>query len=268
MKELHPPIRVLIVDDEPLARRRLRRLLANHRDVEILGDCGDGAAAITAILQQRPDLVFLDVQMPEMGGFEVLRALPAASSPFVIFVTAYDRYALDAFEVHALDYLLKPFDRERFEKAFERARGEIRRGRVADLHQRLSHLFSVADSPKHAPPETADPKLSRILVREGRRAFFVPLPEIEWIEAAGNYLEIHHGETVSLVRQTMKRMEKKLDPKQFLRIHRSTIVNLDRVEEIRPGDRGESLVIMKDGTALILSRTYREQVRRRWGSVV
>jgi len=253
-------LRVLIVDDEPLARERIRALLRDAPDAEVVGECGDGRRALAAIRRRRPDLLFLDVQMPELDGFAVLRALDPTELPAVIFVTAYDRYALRAFEVHALDYLLKPFDRERFHRALARARTQIERDRRGTLDARLLALLEDLRPGRK--------RLERLVVKEGGRVFFLRAEEIDWVEAQGNYARLHIGRETHLVRETMARLEAGLDPKQFARIHRSTIVNLERVRELLPDFHGDSVVVLRDATRLTLSRGYRERFRELLGSTL
>jgi two-component system, LytTR family, response regulator len=245
-------IRALIVDDEPLGRERIRTLLHEHRDVEIVGECADGRQAVSAVGRMKPDLMFLDVQMPEMDGFAVLDAIAEKHLPAIIFVTAYDRYAVKAFDVHALDYLLKSFDRERFDRAVERARGEIARWREGALSERLAGLLEDLESKKQ--------RLTRVVIKAAGRIFFLSLDEIDWIEAADNYARIHAGREIHLVRQTLQSLEARLDPERFLRIHRSTIVNLSRIRELQPLFHGDYCVRLKDGTELTLSRNYREKL--------
>ena len=248
-------IRALIVDDEPLARERVRTLLAAERDVELVGECGDGAEAVAAIERLAPDLVFLDVQMPEVDGFEVLQAIPAARLPAVIFVTAYDRYALKAFEVHALDYLLKPFDRERFGLALDRARGEFARGDASGpIAKRLLELLEGLKSERRYAP--------RLVVRESGRVFFLDVAEIDWIEAVGNYARLHVGKRSHLLRETMKALESRLDPERFVRLHRSSIVNVERIRIVETTRRGDHGVVLADGTHLAASRGYAERLRK------
>jgi two-component system LytT family response regulator len=242
-------IQVLIVDDEPLARKRIRRLLQGEREIEILGECANGREAVAAIQRQAPDILFLDVQMPELDGFGVLEAVGAETIPAVVFVTAYDQYALRAFEVHALDYLLKPFDQERFQVALQQARRQLQRQSTGELSQRLSALLAHLGSGR----------VDRLLVKAEGRVFFIKVDEIDWIEAAGNYVRVHVGNESHLLRETMHAMEAKLDPNQFLRMHRSTIVNVDRIKELQPWFNGEYVVILRDGTQLRLSRGYRER---------
>lgn len=249
--------RALIVDDEPLARERIRTLLRKEPDIEVAAECGDGSRAVTAIEKHRPDLVFLDVQMPAADGFDVVEAIGAEQMPAVIFVTAYDKYALRAFDVHALDYLLKPFDRARFRESLERARAQIRRARDGEVSERLLALLgSIRAKQQHR---------ERLVVREGGRIFFLRAEEIDWIEAAGNYLRLRAGRHSHLIRETMAGIEAQLDPAKFARIHRSTIVNLDRVRELLPGPHGDSTLLLRDGTRLTLSRTFRTRFDERFG---
>ena len=244
-------IRALIVDDEPLARRRIRRMLAHHADVEIIGDSANGRDAMLLIRDQAPDLVFLDVLMPEMDGFAVLEALGAEALPLIIFVTAYDQYALRAFEVYALDYLLKPFDRQRFDKALQRAKARLANER-SDINQRaLALLEELRAQTSH---------VERMVIKSGGRAFFLKTDEIDWIEAEGKYVRLHVGKESYLVREAISGLEAQLDPKKFLRIHRSTIVNIDRVRELQPWFHNEYRVILRDGTELMLSRSCRKKL--------
>lgn len=250
-------ILALIVDDEPLARERIRALLEPERDVEITAECASGLEAVAAIESLAPDLVFLDVQMPEMDGFGVIETIGASKMPTIIFVTAYDRYALRAFEVNALDYLLKPFDRERFEAALGRARAQIENERSGVLNQRLLALL------KDIRPEARS--LDRLVIKSGGRVFFLKSEEIDWIEASGNYVRLHVGAQSHLLRETMSGMEAKLDGDRFLRIHRSVIVNIERIKELHPLFHGEYTVLLRDGTELTLSRGYRDRLDRLLG---
>ncbi len=246
-------MRVLIVDDEALARERLRIFTEQEEDLEIVGECVDGPEAIAAIRDKQPDLVFLDVRMPNADGFEVVRAIGASEMPPVIFVTAFDRYALRAFEVHALDYLLKPFDRDRFRQALERARENRASGEAARLEGRLRALIEGL--------RDGVPFAERLVIKSGGRVYFVKVDEINYIEAAGNYLRLHTDGKEHLLRETMNRIETRLDPKKFLRIHRSRIVNLDAVRELQPWFHGEYAVILNDGSKLTMSRSYRDKVQ-------
>jgi two-component system LytT family response regulator len=244
-------LRTLVVDDEAPARRRIRRLLAAESGVSVVGECGDGASAVTAIAALRPDLVFLDVQMPELDGFAVVRTLPAGPLPAILFVTAYDQYALRAFDVHAVDYLLKPFTAERFRTAVARARERIAR------HSADDGLASLAATLRSRPAYA-----SRLPVRTGGRTVFVDLGAVDWLEAADNYVRLHVRQREYLVRETLAALESQLDPERFVRIHRSAIVQADRVAEIRPTSHGDAEVALRDGTRLSVSRTFRDRLQR------
>jgi two-component system LytT family response regulator len=245
-------IRALVVDDEPLARRRIMKLLAHDAEVETIGECADGYEAIAAINSHAPDLVFLDVQMPELDGFDVLARLDDAHLPLVVFVTAYDSYALRAFEVSAVDYLLKPFDRRRFDTALARAKSRLSTGRDTELTERtLALLEELRARTSH---------LERLMIKSGGRAFFLKTDEIDWIEAEGKYVRLHSGRESYLLREAIGSLEAQLDPKKFLRIHRSTIVNIDRVRELQPWFHQDYRVILRDGTELILSRSCRKKL--------
>ncbi|HST62624.1 MAG TPA: LytTR family DNA-binding domain-containing protein [Longimicrobium sp.] len=261
-------IRTLVVDDEPLARRRLARLLQAEPGVEVLGVCASGREAVDAIRRDRPDLVFLDVQMPELDGFGVLAELGAEHLPTVVFVTAYDQYALQAFDVHALDYLLKPYTPARLSAAVQRATRQLHApasdsARLAELLEHLDRerreLAARLNGAPAAPAPAAAPAshTGRLLVKEGERMFFVPVERVDWLEAEGNYVRLHCGRDAHLVRATLGGMEEQLDASRFTRIHRSTIVNVDRVKEVRPWFAGDYQVTLQDGTELRLSRRYR-----------
>src|SRR5215470_13240631 len=242
MPSEHPvKIRALIVDDEPLARSNVAVLLRAHPEVEITGECGSGAEALGELRISRPDLLFLDVQMPECDGFDVLEMLGGDLPPAVIFVTAYDQYALRAFEAGALDYLLKPFDNARFEKALRRAK------------ERVAHR---ADSPR---------RLERVAIKNAGEVSFVKIADIDWIEAADYYACLHVGAKSHLLRRSLSELEEELDPLPFCRIHRSTIVNLDRVQSLKLNQEGEYDVLLRPGTVLRLSRRYRKQLQSRLG---
>jgi len=249
--------RVIIADDEPLARARLRMLLADVPWVDLIAECADGPSTIGAIEKFRPELVFLDVQMPGGSGFDVIQAIGAGRMPFVIFVTAFDRYALRAFDVHALDYLLKPFDRDRFRDALVRARERIERRSNGDLERRL--LAIVNDL------KPASQSLERFVIKAGGRVFFIRAEDIEWIEAAGNYVKLHVGAETHVFRETMNSLEARLNPSVFFRIHRSHIVNIERVRELQPWFNGEYVVFLTSGARLTLSRGYREKLQDRIG---
>lgn len=238
---------VVIVDDEPLARRGVRARLASFDELEIVAECPDGVSAVDAIQRLSPDVVFLDVQMPGMTGFEVLQALNGTRLPTVIFLTAYDTYALRAFEVHALDYLLKPIDDDRFKAAVERALRQLSLEQADSLESRLRSLLDQQDSGSYT---------DRFAVKTGRRVVFVHADEIDWIEAAGDYASLHVGRRTHLVRETLQNLEKRLDPTRFVRIHRSTIVATSRVHEMESLPNHEFRVRLADGTELRASRTY------------
>ncbi|HYO63882.1 MAG TPA: LytTR family DNA-binding domain-containing protein [Pyrinomonadaceae bacterium] len=248
-------IRVLVVDDEPLAREKIRTLLKDDPEVELVGECTNGAEAVAAVEVEMPDLLLLDVQMPEADGFAVLEALKSRHMPQVIFITAYDHYAVHAFEVHALDYLLKPFDRERFRAAIERAKAQIMRpsngGRDLDLRV-LALLRQLEANSKY---------LERLVVKTAGRVFFLPVEEIDWIEAEGNYVNVHTPKKSYLLRETISSLETQLDPRKFVRIHRSTIVQIARIQELQSWSHGEYRVRLHNGTELTLSRNYRENLQ-------
>ena len=254
-------IRTLVVDDEPLGRERITALLAEESDIEVIGECGDGPSAMEAIKRESPHLVFLDVQMPERDGFDVMASLGESRLPLVVFVTAYDNYALKAFEVRALDYLLKPFDRGRFGRAMERVRSELSHRESDELAQRV---LAMAGEYKAARPSPSD----RLVIKSGGRVFFLRAREIDWIEAAGNYLKVHVGSESHMIRQTMAAIEEQLDPAMFFRIHRSQIVNLDRIKEMQPLFNGEYEVVLRTGARLTLSRGYREKLQSRLGGAL
>jgi two-component system LytT family response regulator len=251
--------RVIIVDDEELARRGIRTRLQRSGDVEIVAECSNGREAIEAIGRASPDLVFLDVQMPGKTGFDVVEAIGWDAFPHVIFVTAHDRYALRAFEVNALDYLLKPIDDERFDIAFKRARESLTRDRDSDFGRRLAAVIGDATPGRDG---LAASRPDRIVVRSGGRVVFVKISEIDWVEAAGDYVTLHVGKKSWLLRETISEIERKLEPNGFTRIHRSTVVNLERVGEMRALDNGEYRVLLRDGTELKLSRSYRHALQR------
>ena len=246
-------VSTLIVDDEELGRKRIRKLLSLESEFEIVGESRDGCEAIRAIEKLAPDLVFLDVQMPEIGGFEVLAQIDPKKMPVVIFVTAYDQFALKAFEAQALDYLLKPFDDERFAQSLQRARTYLNGGTNDSIRERLARLVSGLPSQGRY--------LSRVAVKSAGRVLFLKAGEIDWIEAAGNYVNLHVGKEAFMLRGRMSELEKRFDPEQFFRIHRSTIVNLDRVKELQPLFKGEGIVVLKDGQQLCASRSCSQRLQ-------
>lgn len=274
-------MRVLIVDDEALARQRVRRLLQNEADVEIVGEAESGHDAVAMIRELQPDLVCLDVQMPGLDGFGVLRELDGSTVPMVLFITAYDEHAQRAFDVHAVDYVLKPVDDERFRAAFDKARRQRANAQAAErLGELLETVRRLADGgsaePKvdagngaaagaAAPANGGGRYASRILVKQDGRMFFVKTTEIDWIEADRNYVRLHVGKTAHTIRERISHLEETLDPRLFARIHRSTIVNLNRVREMQQWFSGDYVVILEDGTRLRLSRHYRDRVEKQVG---
>ncbi|MGH8202314.1 MAG: LytR/AlgR family response regulator transcription factor [Steroidobacteraceae bacterium] len=249
-------IRTLIVDDMPLSRERTRRYLAEVRDVETVGECGDGRQALATIDSLVPDLLLLDVQMPGMTGLALLEKIPVAQRPAVVFVTAFDEFAVPAFAAHAVDFLLKPFDRERLDKVLERVRSH--------LAQKRAQSGSAA---AHEPAAEAAPWLSRIAIKSVGRTVFVSVDSVDWLETAGNYVCLHAGKDTHVVRETMNRLETQLDPAKFVRIHRSTMVRIEAIRELQPLFNGDRTVILHDGTELTLSRSYRERARAALGAV-
>jgi two-component system LytT family response regulator len=242
----------VLVDDEPLARRKLRRFLDEVPEVEVVGEAVDGSDAVEQIDRLRPDLVLLDIQMPGMDGLDVAQAISAGPMPFIVFVTAYNEHALRAFDVGAVDYLLKPVDPDRFRVTLDRVLGRLREGQRGDIERRITRAIEAA-----APGR---PRLDRFLIKARGRSTFLMLRDIEWIEADGNYLRLHAAEGSHLVRGTMKALERRLDPACFARIHRSTAINLDRVKHIEPWSHGDQLVVMRSGRRLMLSRRYRDRI--------
>jgi two-component system LytT family response regulator len=255
-------IRAIIVDDEKPARRRLRELLEKQPEIAIVAECSNGAEAVRKIRALQPDLLLLDIQMPGLDGFGVVDAIGAAQMPATIFVTAYDRYALKAFEVSALDYLLKPFSDERFERSLARVLSFVR----TQQREELSHqILSLLDQIQPKQPNKTGAPLDCLMIKDGGRVLFLRVEEIDWIEAAGVYVQIHTAGKTWLHRISLGELEAKLDARRFLRIHRSTIVNLHRIRELRPHSHGDFLVALHDGTELKLSRSYRQKVEASLG---
>lgn len=250
-------IRTVIVDDEPLARRGIRAQLNEENDIEIVSECRNGLEAVAAIEEHAPDLVFLDVQMPELDGFGVLEAIGVDRMPVVIFVTAYDQYALRAFDVHALDYLLKPVDAERFAGALQRARKQIEQHSNEDLNLRLQNFLDDVQAKQKFT--------ERLVIKSGGRIFFLNVEEIDWIEAADNYVRLHAGRNAHLLRETMNHVEKRLNPDHFIRIHRSRIINIRQIKELQPLFRGEYDIMLQDGTRLESGRGYRDKLQKLFG---
>ncbi|HEX2205100.1 MAG TPA: LytTR family DNA-binding domain-containing protein [Longimicrobium sp.] len=263
-------MRVLLVDDDPYARATVRTFLSGETEVEVAGECEDGHEALEALAREEVDVLFLDVDMPGLDGFGVLEALGDARAPVVVFVTAHEHYAIRAFEVHAQDYLVKPFGLERFRQAFRRVRAEVaergdplRGGRV----QALLEALREEQRGLERLVSDAAPWLERLLVKTGDRVLLLPADRIDWVEAEGNYVRLHVGKDAYLVRWKIGALEARLDPRRFVRVHRSHIVNLERVKELRPWFAGDYVIVMKDGAELRLSRGYRPHLEARLGSV-
>jgi two-component system LytT family response regulator len=249
---------VLLSDDETLARERLRGLLEEEADLQIVAECGDGKSAIALIKREKPDLVFLDIQMPEIDGFGVVSALREEPMPLTIFVTAYDRYAMKAFEVHALDYLLKPVVKERLSEALDHARKQLQQPAEPMFQRRVLDLLADLDSQKNAP--------QRIVIKADGEIVCLKPAEIDWAESAGNYVCLHVGANTHILRETITSLETRLGHRQFMRVHRSTLVNVDRIKTLRPSLYGDYAILLRDGTKLTLSRGFRESVLRRLGA--
>lgn len=245
-------IRAVVVDDEPLAREKLMGFLEQEHDIQVIAECPDGKSAVETLDAESPDLLFLDVQMPEMSGFEVLENLDRI--PNVIFVTAFDQYALKAFDVHAVDYLLKPYDRERFQEALDRARRELSRDRLGTVKKQLENLLDKVREDRPKFPE-------RLVIKTSGRVVFLKVADIDWVDAAGNYVKIHAAGETHMLRETMTGLEDRLDPKKFLRIHRSTIVNVERIKELQQQFHGDYVVVLHSGQRLTLSRSYRDKIQ-------
>lgn len=259
-------IKTLIIDDEPLARRNLRLLLEKDPQIEILEECRNGREAVKAINALSPDLIFLDIQMPEMDGFDVLARVGPERIQAIIFVTAFDQYALKAFDVHALDYLLKPYDDERFAHALNRAKSQIEAREIDRLSKRLLALLEERDSERTGSRQQAN-YLTRVMIKVSGRVTLLKVDEIDFIEADGNYAKLHVGRKAHLLREKMHDLEGRLDPAKFVRIHRSVIVNLDRIKEMHPHFNGDYIVVLEDGRKLRLSRTRRENLEARLKAV-
>jgi two-component system LytT family response regulator len=251
-------LRVVVADDEPIGRQRLVRLLQAEHDTEVVAACADGQEAVEAIRKHAPDVVLLDIQMPHLDGFEVVAALGAAHQPAVIFVTAHDQYALRAFEVHAFDYLLKPVDHDRLREAMEWAVSTTARAPESTTRRVLALLEELNARDRARGRD-------RLVVRTPERAIFLRTETIDWIEAAGKFVHLHVGRTVHALRESMAELEQELDPARFLRISRSVIVNLDRIQEVQPWFQGDYVLILSDGTRLTSTRGYRENMRRLLG---
>ena len=253
------PIRALLVDDEPMSRTVIRDFLAEADDIEIVGEAGDGAAAVNLIETTAVDLIFLDVQMPELDGLGVIEAVGASRMPFVIFVTAYDKYALRAFEVHALDYLLKPFSRSRFEEALDHARRYLDMAKLdKEFRSKIKSLLQEI--------REAEPYAQRFFVQSKGKAKFIKTADVEWWQAAGNYVLLHIGKEEHILRQTLSELEKRLDPRLFVRVNRSSLISLEAVREIQPYFHGEYVLVLKNGDRVTVTRFFRERFRKAIGS--
>jgi two-component system, LytTR family, response regulator len=250
-------VRTVIADDEPLARRKLRILLDSEADVQVVAECRDGGQTVSAIRSYRPDLLLLDIQMPDRDGFQVLSEISREEMPVVIFTSAYDQYAIRAFEAHALDYLLKPFDQGRLHQAIERARFELRQSKDREITHRILDLLSWVKSDKQPVPESE----GRLVIKTKGRIVFLNLEEIDWVEAAANYVRLNSGKESYLFRETISRTSERLNPNHFIRIHRSVIVNVRKIKELIPVNSGEYIVVLKSGKELSCSRGYRANVQ-------
>jgi two-component system LytT family response regulator len=248
------PIRALIADDERLAREKLRILLDAEPDIRLVGECGNGRQAVSALRQHRPDLLFLDIHMPDMDGFEVLGAISPDETPAVIFTTAYDRYAVKAFEMHALDYLLKPFDQERLQSALNRTRAELTKSPRNGVAQQVLDLLATSKT----QPQTA----KRFVIKAGGRMLFLDQEDIDWVEAAANYVKINVGKDTHLLRESIGKLSERLDPRHFVRIHRSLLVNVGKIKALQPCNRGEYILTLRNGKELPCSRGYRVELQR------
>ncbi len=243
-------MRIIIADDEPPARERIRSLLANETGAEIIGECGNGEETFRMVSELQPDLLFLDIQMPAMDGFEVLRTLDKTRLPLIIFVTAYNEHAIKAFEVHALDYLLKPFSQKRFKDSLQRARNTLETSKSHVLPEDLLKIIQKAQEQRTC--------LNRIPVRNGERLYFVKTSQIDYLEAAGNYVVLHTGKETHIVRETLTSLETELDPRKFIRISRSALVNVEQIKEIQPLFKGEHVLVLLSGAQLNVTRGVRE----------
>jgi two-component system LytT family response regulator len=250
-------VRIVIADDEPLARRKIRILLDSEPDVQVVAECQDGGQTLSAIRACRPDLLLLDIQMPDLDGFQVLSEISPEEMPVVIFTSAYDQYAIRAFEAHALDYLLKPFDQGRLHQAIERARFELRQSKDREITHRILELLSRVKSDKQPVPESE----GRLVIKTKGRIVFLNLDEIDWVEAAANYVRLNAGKESYLLRETISRTSERLNPNHFIRIHRSMIVNVRKIKELIPVNSGEYVVVLHSGKELSCSRGFRANLQ-------
>jgi two-component system LytT family response regulator len=255
-----PQIRALIVDDEPPARAFLQRMLEEHSDIEVVGECSNGAQAQEALRSEHPNLLFLDIEMPEMDGLAFVESIQGGEMPAIVFVTAHDRYAVRAFDLAAVDYLLKPFDHERLAKALSRARASLQEKSGEDRAQQILTML--------AQLQTRSEYIERFAVKTQGRIVLFPADDVDWIAANGNYLLLHTSRQRHMLRETMQNIERRLDPRKFVRIHRSTMVKIDCIREIRRHTEDEQLVVLRDGTELVLSRGFRERVAQALGAAI
>jgi len=256
---LNKLLRVVIADDERLARQKIRILLESEPNITVVAECQDGRQTVSAINCLRPDLLLLDIQMPDLDGFQVLSEIPAEEMPLVIFTSAYDQYAIRAFDAHALDYLLKPFDQERLHQAIERARQDLLKSGDREVTHRLMELLAHLRAGAAAP---APEPQHRIVIKAKGRVIFLDLDEIDWVEAAANYVRLNVGKEFYLLRETISRTSERLNPNEFIRIHRSTIVNVRKIKQLIPVNSGEYIVVLKNGKELSCSRGYRSLLQR------
>lgn len=243
-------MRTIIADDEPLARKKLRVMLGSEPDIQILAECENGAQTVSALTMHKPELLLLDIQMPDLDGFEVLSRILPGIAPIVVFTTAYDRHAVRAFEAHALDYLLKPFDQERLHHAIDRARAELLKVSDREATCRVLNFLSENVGKQIRPDR-------RLVIKTGGRVVFLDFDEVDWVEAAANYVRLNVGKQSYLLREGIGHIAERLDPKQFVRIHRSIIINVDKIKELQPVNSGEYVVVLKNGKELSCSRGYR-----------
>ena len=253
-----PVIRTVIADDEHLARKKLRVLLDSEPGMQVVAECQDGQQAVSAIQTHRPDLLLIDIRMPDIDGFQVLKQIAPDEMPVVVFTTAYDQFAIRAFEAHALDYLLKPFDRERLHHTVERARAELLKVHDRDLTGRILDLLAKNMEPKIESKQVDD----RMVIRAGGKVVFLDVKEIDWIEAAANYVKLNVGKDSYLLREGIGSISERLDPDRFVRIHRSVIVNVRKIKELQPCESGEYIAVLRNGKELSCSRGYRTQLQR------
>jgi len=259
-------VRAIIADDEPLAREGIKLRLKKEKDIQVIGEYGSGRMVLSAIKLKRPDLVFLDIQMPSLNGFEVLKRLSPSQCPFVIFITAFDKHAIEAFRFHALDYLLKPIDDKLFHQALERARSQIRQSQDTKFAQRVQSLLSSTNVSYQQEQIREQPEwLTRIAIKSKKKIYFISVKDVQWIEAAGDYLYLHKQSEKHLIRETLVSLESKLSPEQFFRIHKSTLVNINQIKELQPSDHGDSWVILFDGTRLKVTRSRKRALQNTIG---